>query len=327
MIQKGVLIVKKIIWVFLFIFILTACEPSPTDGRRTNVPATETHRVVFEGNGGSGHQTAVFVEPNTALPEVLEPSRIGYRFLGWFLDEEATQPFDLSSPVEGPLTLYAGWEDFHFDLVIVNLGLTYRIPYNQPLAFDLEVPEFYSYGDIFWDAEFTELVDIDLMPSETVEVYVRFIPDRFQIEFRAFGTETFNVSQVPHGSTIQPPLTPIYEGFEFIGWAYEMVSDDLIDDFIMPTEPQVWYAQYRHIVYELTFVLPEGYDLPMRTYHFDQRDLSDVEAPLIEGYEFVGWYLESVLSNEVDLSNIPLGTMRVYARYESLADGEAYVYD
>lgn len=45
-----------------------------------------------------------------AAPEA--PTREGYVFDGWYLDREATRPWDMESDVvTGPMTLYAGWRE------------------------------------------------------------------------------------------------------------------------------------------------------------------------------------------------------------------------
>lgn len=40
-----------------------------------------------------------------------DPSRDGYAFTGWYLDEGCTQPYDFSSVVTSDLTLYVGWSE------------------------------------------------------------------------------------------------------------------------------------------------------------------------------------------------------------------------
>lgn len=40
------------------------------------------------------------------------PTREGYVFDGWYLDREATRPWDMGTDVvTGPMTLYAGWKE------------------------------------------------------------------------------------------------------------------------------------------------------------------------------------------------------------------------
>ncbi len=42
-----------------------------------------------------------------------EPKKSGYAFNGWYTDQACTKNFDLSSPITGALTLYAGWTQTH----------------------------------------------------------------------------------------------------------------------------------------------------------------------------------------------------------------------
>lgn len=42
-----------------------------------------------------------------------EPKKSGWTFSGWYTDEDCTKKFDLSTPITGALTLYAGWTEVH----------------------------------------------------------------------------------------------------------------------------------------------------------------------------------------------------------------------
>ena len=70
--------------------------------------ASESVAVDFEANGGSAvaSQTIGFGS-KVARPD--DPTRAGYTFGGWFVDEGCTQAFDFGTPVERPLTLFAKW--------------------------------------------------------------------------------------------------------------------------------------------------------------------------------------------------------------------------
>ena len=70
--------------------------------------ASESVAVDFEANGGSAvaSQTIGF-GGKVARPD--DPTRAGYTFGGWFVDEGCTQAFDFDTPVERPLTLFAKW--------------------------------------------------------------------------------------------------------------------------------------------------------------------------------------------------------------------------
>ena len=73
------------------------------------------YTVSFDLNGGKGttpdEQTVSAFQPLN-YPKTKAPTREGHMFRGWFASATATDesvPYDFSAPIEGDLTLYAGW--------------------------------------------------------------------------------------------------------------------------------------------------------------------------------------------------------------------------
>ncbi len=80
--------------------------------------------VSFETNGGTEIPLQI-VEENLAIrPD--NPTRAGYRFMGWFKDGSLMEEFDFNTPVTEDLILYAKWE--RDDIVV-------------PIEPDIEEPE------------------------------------------------------------------------------------------------------------------------------------------------------------------------------------------
>ena len=77
-------------------------EPEPVP------PTPVTYTVTFETGEGSDVDDQVVNENETAV-EPKDPTREGYTFGGWYLDEECTIPFDFSTPITEDITLYAKW--------------------------------------------------------------------------------------------------------------------------------------------------------------------------------------------------------------------------
>lgn len=65
--------------------------------------------VTFNSNGGS--EVASQVAVNGVVTQPADPVRDGFTFSGWYTDEGCTSPFDFSTTVGGPITLYAGWTE------------------------------------------------------------------------------------------------------------------------------------------------------------------------------------------------------------------------
>ena len=68
-----------------------------------------TYEISFAGNGGSETESQ-FVVKNGKLVRPEDPTREGYTFTGWYIDEELTTLYDFDAAVTGSFTLYAGWE-------------------------------------------------------------------------------------------------------------------------------------------------------------------------------------------------------------------------
>ena len=67
-------------------------------------------QVSFDTQGGSP-VSPQSVEKGGRLISVDAPVRDGFLFTGWYTDKECKIPYDMTSVVNGDLTLYAGWEE------------------------------------------------------------------------------------------------------------------------------------------------------------------------------------------------------------------------
>ena len=71
-------------------------------------PEPETHTVTFETGEGSDVDDQIVNDGDTAT-KPQDPTREGYVFGGWYLDEDCTIPYDFNTPVTGDIILYAKW--------------------------------------------------------------------------------------------------------------------------------------------------------------------------------------------------------------------------
>lgn len=81
--------------------------------------ATTYYDVSFDSNGGTAVDTQKNVQYGTTATKPENPTREGYRFLGWFTkDGEA---FDFSTPITKSMTLTAKWEIVNVDAYIIPI--------------------------------------------------------------------------------------------------------------------------------------------------------------------------------------------------------------
>lgn len=67
---------------------------------------TKKYEVVFDSTGGSGVGTQ-YIEENKTASQPAAPTREGYTFKGWFLND---QPYDFNKPVNSNITIRANWQ-------------------------------------------------------------------------------------------------------------------------------------------------------------------------------------------------------------------------
>lgn len=81
--------------------------------------ATTYYDVSFDSNGGTAVDTQKNVQYGTTAAKPENPTREGYRFLGWFTKDG--KAFDFSTPITKSMTLTAKWEIVNVDAYIIPI--------------------------------------------------------------------------------------------------------------------------------------------------------------------------------------------------------------
>lgn len=81
--------------------------------------ATTYYNVSFESNGGTAVDTQKNVQYGTTAAKPENPTREGYRFLGWFTEDG--KAFDFSTPITKSMTLTAKWEIVNINAYIIPI--------------------------------------------------------------------------------------------------------------------------------------------------------------------------------------------------------------
>lgn len=88
-------------------------------------PSVPTYSVSFDLNyeGATGAPETQSVRSGNKATKPLDPEREGYVFLCWSTDKDTQVPFDFTSEITGPVTLYALWETVGSNTVSVTFIL------------------------------------------------------------------------------------------------------------------------------------------------------------------------------------------------------------
>ena len=77
------------------------------------------YTVTFDSQGGSG-VAPITVKKGQTIDQPKDPIKMHGNFTGWYKEQELTNLFDFSNPINQDLTLYAGWNEPSYN---VNLKI------------------------------------------------------------------------------------------------------------------------------------------------------------------------------------------------------------
>ena len=284
-----------------------------------------------------------FLILQNSLPE---PTKAGYNFDGWYLDEECTESVTYwSCEAEEIVTFYAAWVEG--DPVTVtwdaNGGYiwgdsdypTYSetFPVNSFINMEYRPSrEGYLFAGWYLDEDFNESVDTwDYLASKDVTFYARW-SEGVTITWDGNGGTIWPeggsnaptyTKKVLEGSTVGGCTTPDREGYVFMGWCFDLDCEVPVYDIwsYVVNEDVTFYAKWAKAV-QITWNGNGGFiwadtDYPTytATYAKDQR-ISYGYSVYRDDYAFEGWYLDKDCTISVDFDNyVATENVSFYAKW------------
>ena len=172
-------------------------------------PATVTYAY---GALGGTYATQIVQAGEAAIrPDV--PSRQGYQFTGWYLDDTK---YDFNTAVTGNMTLTAKWTANSYTITFDTDGGSEVAPITQDYGTQITAPadptrEGYTF--IGWDKAIPAT-----MPAEDLTVTAQWRINQYTITFDTGGGSAIAPITQDYGTQITAPADPTREGYTFIGW-------------------------------------------------------------------------------------------------------------
>ncbi len=172
-------------------------------------PATVTY--AYGALGGTYATQIVQAGEKAIEPDV--PSRQGYQFTGWYLDDTK---YDFNTAVTGNMTLTAKWTANSYTITFDTDGGSEVAPITQDYGTQITAPadptrEGYTF--IGWDKAIPAT-----MPAEDLTVTAQWRINQYTITFDTDGGSEIAPITQDYGTQITAPADPTREGYTFIGW-------------------------------------------------------------------------------------------------------------
>ena len=215
--------IKKLITLAMLIvlpFAITGCDDEENDEYKLNF-ISENNKVYYTITSQG--------KENIDLPE--EPSRKGYTFGGWYLDESYTIAFTseslLNKNLEGNLTIYAKWD-------AINYNITYHLDggvnsnnnpssYNINTNINLENPTKNEYTFLGWYRDENYTIPVTNINSEykgDLNLYAKWSIYDYEIVYHLDGG--LNSNNNPSGYNINNDEITLENltrtAYDFLGW-------------------------------------------------------------------------------------------------------------
>ena len=182
---------------------------------KTNIPnpnGTPVTVTYAYGALGGTYATQIVQAGEKAIePDV--PSRQGYQFTDWYLDDTK---YDFNTAVTGDMTLTAKWTANSYTITFDTNGGSKIDPITQDYGTAITAPadptrEGYTF--IGWDNAIPAT-----MPAEDLTVTAQWRINQYTITFDTDGGSAIAPITQDYGTQITAPADPTREGYTFIGW-------------------------------------------------------------------------------------------------------------
>ena len=141
------------------------------------------------------------------------------------------------------------------------------------------------------------------------------VKNEYSISFESNGGTFIPTLIVTEGDEINLPTNPTKEGFNFIGWFTDEGLENEFTKTTMPNENITLYAKWELKDVTISFETFGGTEIAPITQKYN-TNINAPEAPIKEGYTFIGWYSDSNYNTEFSFVKMPSKDITIYAKYQ-----------
>ena len=180
---------------------------------KTNIPNPDGKPVTVTYKDGSGEYAKQIVQKGEKAIEPDVPSRQGYQFTDWYLDDTK---YDFAAPVTGDMTLTAKWTANSYTITFDTDGGSAIDPITQGYGTTIKAPTAPTktgYTFMGWNPALPAT-----MPAENMTIKAQWEINRYTVTFDTDGGSAVDAQTVAYGEKAKTPADPTKTGYTFAGW-------------------------------------------------------------------------------------------------------------
>ncbi len=305
------------------------------------------YTINYELNGGTiSEANKEYYYVTTSTFELNNPTKKGYRFLGWYTDSKYKNKIEyVYKGTTGNKTLYARWTPIKYSIYYYGNGNTsgstedqIGLKYNK--TYVLNANGFKKKGYVFggWNTKKDatgksyvnkqEIKNLTASNGKIIKLFAIWKRKEYTITYVLNGG--VNPEDAPTVYTLDDSFTlktPTRDGYKFLGW----YSDEDFTNRVTRIEEgtkgnKTFYAKWKFDAYRITYVLNGGVNPDDAISTYKIGDEFDLPLPTKKGYSFKGWYLDQNFTNRINsIGSTDTGNKTVYAKWEIINYNINYV--
>ena len=306
-----------------------------TPSSSTPVDPVKTYTVTFNSNGGSSI-SSLSINEGSLIAKPEDPVKDNYNFNGWYSDENCTTIFDFATKVNSNITLYAKWTEKSTPVV------TYTVTFStdggssvssqtvkensQATKPSNPTKEGYTFEGWYTDSSCQNEYNFASTVTSNLTLYAKWAlvvtpVNNYTVTFESNGGSVVDNETVKEGSQVSKPSDPTKDGMRFDGWYTTSSLSEEYNFNDKVTSNLTLYAKWINYTPRVTFV-GTSYD------YVEVQKGSTVTKPADPtktGYEFEGWYADSLYTTKFDFNTIINEDTNIYAHFTKQSEGSGSI--
>ena len=235
------------------------------------------HAISYELNGGSfreGAKIPTEYKETVGLEKLPTPSKTGYTFVSWMIDEKEVS--SIAPESLGEVKLVAKWQINEYTITYIVDGKEEVVTYEYDEEVKApEAPEKEGYSFVGWSEDIPTQ-----MPAENIKLVAKWQINEYTLKINVDGQITEVVYE--YNEVVKVPEAPEKEGYSFVKW------NNLPSQ--MPAKDVEVTAEFKINTY--TLIINLGNKTQSISYKYNEA-VAKLEEPTRLGYIFKGWSSET----------------------------------
>lgn len=252
--------------------------------------SNESYNINFDVNGGNELENSSQVVSYNEAFMLPTPTRSGYSFDGWFLDDEKIESLVYS--YTNDIELKAKWVANHYTISYDVNGGDSLLDNTQDVVYcenyEVIIPTRNGYTFDGWYQGDIKIESGMYLFANDIELKAKWQIVEYNIIYHVDSVEDCAVYTVEDELNLSSPSK---EGYSFAGWYLDSEFTKLFTKLVKGTTGDInLYARFTANKYNIHLDVNSGNDLDKTILEIDYNEIINLPSPTKTGYTFVGWF-------------------------------------